>query len=607
MQILYNQVGYLPNENKLFLLQLNSPITSSDIQFKVSNTSTFNNAMMEGNPVYLGYQFNNPLYEIDLSTINQTGNYSLEVIKQGGESQVINFIVSPHCYDLAMERAYEFFYYQRSGCAIQSFISGYPSRPADDLDDGDIVNDLGQFEYRNMSGGWHDAGDFNKYMEWNTNTPFVDLALAMAYESNPTFFKSLSSHYDSSLPDLLDEAIWGADFLTKMTLDDGRVYTNIFSYNHQINQYQRFGYSGAPYLETDNIPNTGDERVIGSVYNTTGNPLDITSSDWRFISPTSALTAACAMLLVANLLNQEIMNLTNPTPYLIRIQSYLDKALGIYSRYNQTLAISTDSWAKSILLLTDLELIQAENNGLLSIDSTLIQNQSTMLFSAILTNMAGDKGNDFGENMIPAILLEAALNLEEITNCSDYIQQYYNTVLNPLASDNNNYFGLTPSGTLSNNWEISEWGNNLGISTNMLINILDYNITKDPTAKSIALNQLNWILGRNPLDICQEDSVGYNNLPTYHSRFISIPGETRGSQPGAIPQGITTIPPTNEYLIRLGNPLDGSIYASQTPYMDLRPRSLRDEITSSFYSNELYITNQAAYVLAFSNLLCILA
>jgi hypothetical protein len=122
-------------------------------------------------------------------------------------------------------------------------------------------------------------------------------------------------------------------------------------------------------------------------------------------------------------------------------------------------------------------------------------------------------------------------------------------------------------------------------------------------AKEIALNQLHWILGRNPLGICFEDSIGVINPPTFHSRFISIPGATRGGHPGAIAQGLIRPLTTEEYRQRLGNPTDPSLYQPETPYFDMHPRSLRDTKTSSYYSNEIYITNNAAFVLGFAQLM----
>ena len=56
---------------------------------------------------------------------------------------------------------------------------------------------------------------------------------------------------------VLAEALWGADFLNKMVLPDGQVYTNIFGWNYRQNRYDRFTYTGQPQFITDNLPEYG--------------------------------------------------------------------------------------------------------------------------------------------------------------------------------------------------------------------------------------------------------------------------------------------------------------------------------------------------------------
>lgn len=75
---------------------------------------------------------------------------------------------------------------------------------------------------KNLSGGWHDAGDYNKYVNftWETLTN-----LLLAYEQNPSAFGDNNNIPESGngIPDLLDEVKYELDWLLKMQQTDGSV------------------------------------------------------------------------------------------------------------------------------------------------------------------------------------------------------------------------------------------------------------------------------------------------------------------------------------------------------------------------------------------------
>lgn len=131
---------------------------------------------------------------------------------------------------------YRFFYYQRCGTAI----TGYHG--ACHLDDS---TDPGHKEQWNLAGGWHDAGDYNKYH----NAPYV-MGLAWAYEIGQTWFDTEDDD-GNGRSDFLDEIVWGGDHARRMIAPDGSAYGGITS---------GYGFWGPPELETDNLPLTGDER-----------------------------------------------------------------------------------------------------------------------------------------------------------------------------------------------------------------------------------------------------------------------------------------------------------------------------------------------------------
>jgi hypothetical protein len=75
---------------------------------------------------------------------------------------------------------------------------------------------------RDLRGGWYDAGDLNKYTSWTAG--YVE-TLLRAYAETPTIWTDDYNIPESGngIPDVLDEAKWGLDFLVRMQNTDGSV------------------------------------------------------------------------------------------------------------------------------------------------------------------------------------------------------------------------------------------------------------------------------------------------------------------------------------------------------------------------------------------------
>jgi hypothetical protein len=79
-----------------------------------------------------------------------------------------------------------------------------------------------------VTGGWHDATDYLQYVTTSANAVYQMLT---AYRRNPEVF---GDNYDASgdpgsngIPDILDEAKWGMDWLLKMNPDSGEMYNQL--------------------------------------------------------------------------------------------------------------------------------------------------------------------------------------------------------------------------------------------------------------------------------------------------------------------------------------------------------------------------------------------
>lgn len=80
----------------------------------------------------------------------------------------------------------------------------------------------------NVIGGWHDASDYLQYVTTSANAAFQ---MMFAYQKNPDAF---ADKYDKNgivkkngIPDILDEAKWGIDWLLKMNPQDSIMFNQI--------------------------------------------------------------------------------------------------------------------------------------------------------------------------------------------------------------------------------------------------------------------------------------------------------------------------------------------------------------------------------------------
>ena len=143
-------------------------------------------------------------------------------------------------------------------------------------------------------------------------------------------------------------------------------------------------------------------------------------------------------------------------------------------------------------------LIQATSNGLLNLDQAVIMAQILRLYSNLLSYMANDGSDDWGSEYAFYGIDRIGAFLEQQTNMTTTIRNSFQNVLWPLAQEGGNYFAVTPTGSVDNNEQLFEWGNNPQISATMLINAVVANLTGNTNALSISMNELNWILGKIP-------------------------------------------------------------------------------------------------------------
>ncbi len=79
-----------------------------------------------------------------------------------------------------------------------------------------------------VRGGWHDASD---YLQYVTTSATATYQMLFAYQQNPNSFGDL---YDANgnegangIPDILDEAKWGLDWLVRMNPEKDMMFKDV--------------------------------------------------------------------------------------------------------------------------------------------------------------------------------------------------------------------------------------------------------------------------------------------------------------------------------------------------------------------------------------------
>jgi len=163
----------------------------------------------------------------DFSSVTAPGTYYVLDVEQGARS--FEFEIASDVYREVLARALRTFFYQRAGQNKPARFAG--AGWADGASHVGPLQDRNCRVYsdpdnaateRDVSGGWYDAGDYNKYTNWHAG--YV-IALLRAYEQRPAIWSDALEIPESGngTPDVVDEARWGMDWLARMQKEDGSV------------------------------------------------------------------------------------------------------------------------------------------------------------------------------------------------------------------------------------------------------------------------------------------------------------------------------------------------------------------------------------------------
>ena len=162
---------------------------------------------------------------VDFSELKNPGTYSIKV---GGNVLRNDLVVKEETFKDVFKGAAKWFYYQRASMALEASYAGQWSRAAGHTNATVELHNSAGSGTINSSKGWYDAGDYGRYI---VNSGITTYTLLSLYEHFPEYFKSLKWNIpaEGSLPDLLAEIKWNLDWMLTMQAADGGVYHKLTS------------------------------------------------------------------------------------------------------------------------------------------------------------------------------------------------------------------------------------------------------------------------------------------------------------------------------------------------------------------------------------------
>ncbi len=230
-----DQFGYLPESQKIAVIR--DPVKGFDADLSFVPASklhlvdvktqaiVFSGTAQSWRQGAIAVASGDRAWWFDFSLIKKEGVYC--VVDQQNQVRSPSFNISNNVYREVLKQAVRTFYYQRAG-----FAKVYPYADLGWTDGASHIGkgqdraarryDGGAESERDLSGGWFDAGDYNKYTNWHA---WYLVSLLHTYIENPSIWTDDFNIPESGngLPDLIDEINWGLDWLVRMQEPDGSV------------------------------------------------------------------------------------------------------------------------------------------------------------------------------------------------------------------------------------------------------------------------------------------------------------------------------------------------------------------------------------------------
>ena len=459
-----NQLGYFPSEQKRCTF-----IYSCGDLFDVVNAET-NEIVYTGGIVgrtedmYTGEID----YYGDFTNLRVSGTYFIRS-QNGLISQPFRIDSDP--YSVLQSAALKMLSYQRCGIELTDWAGGL-AHPACHIQDANFyLTDV----MKNVTGGWHDAGDFGRYV--STGTKAVN-DLMLAYLTSPDEFTDDIGGPDSGngIPDVLDEARFEMEWLLKMQIDDGSVYCKATSAGFPEDTV-------AP--ENDALPMLLFAPDTVSTADAAGS-FAIASMAFRETDAAFADRCLEAAMKADNYLNHHRDYKLTVNPPDVSAGQYLDDA-DSDARFTYKMALYAAT----------------HKTGYLEDAADIYHDDSKVINSVSWKN----------NGIFGAYLFLTSPSAEEDD------PELYKEILESLVAAADALCGTAGGSAYGVSNTLYEWGSNSFVANNGIILAMAFDVTGEQKYEQTAIEQLNYLLGKNSLDYCFVSGFGTRSPKSQHNRL----------------------------------------------------------------------------------------
>ncbi|HEX2865552.1 MAG TPA: glycoside hydrolase family 9 protein [Ignavibacteriales bacterium] len=214
-----NQLGYLNKSVKVAVLlsKENLNVKSFELCDALTGKSLWKSNNVKSYGKYGAFESS---YRLNFSDYKKEGAYYLKA----GDAKSPSFRIANDVYNGTADFLLK--YMRQQQCGYNPFI-----KDSCHTHDGFIIfhpDPKVDSTHIDVVGGWHDASDYLQYVTTSANAVFEML---FAYEQNP---ESFGDEYDkdgnpgaNGIPDILDQAKWGMDWLVKMNPSKDMMFNQI--------------------------------------------------------------------------------------------------------------------------------------------------------------------------------------------------------------------------------------------------------------------------------------------------------------------------------------------------------------------------------------------
>lgn len=223
--IVLNQLGFYPHAPKIAAVKGN---TASNFFYIINQKD--NKTVYKGTLGKLLHSANSSTQTriADFSAFEKEGSYKMNI---PGVGDSYTFSIKKNANNAVAAASLKGFYFIRSNIPLEEKYAGKWHRAAGHPDTAVLVHSSAASSQRpestiiSASGGWYDAGDYNKYI---VNSGITMGTLLSAYEDFSSYFDTLKTNIPESgngVPDVLNEAVYNLRWmLTMQDPNDGGVY-----------------------------------------------------------------------------------------------------------------------------------------------------------------------------------------------------------------------------------------------------------------------------------------------------------------------------------------------------------------------------------------------